>query len=420
VFSSRGVGVRELPLPPPPGQLDRTLLEAQAKLAAASQSRSRPLVMVEKLSKLYPLREGFFSNQRLVHAVDGVSLYIRRGETLGLVGESGSGKTTLGRCILRLVEPTLGRVVFDGLDITRMGSRELRALRRRMQIVFQDPQASLNPRMTVAEIVGEGIEIFSLAKTADERREKVTAALARVGLGEALLGRYPHELSGGQRQRIGIARALAVNPDFVVCDEPISALDVSVQATILNLLETLQEDLGLGYLFISHDLRAVAYTSHRIAVMYLGRIVETGPAKDVAERRLHPYTRALFDAKPTFEATGASPDAPPRVRLVLQGEAPSAIAPPPGCVFHPRCPRSEKGKCDTEVPALEELVPGSHHRVACWHPHAEQAVTPLQDLDALDAPDRGSIVVPLATRSKRPAANAPSDAPPDDEPPSQK
>ncbi len=330
--------------------------------AATGGPRGRgPLVQAENLSKLYPLPGGIFGKARFVHAVDGVSLYVRRGETLGLVGESGCGKSTLGRTIIRLVEPTLGRVIFDGKDITRLGAAELRALRRRMQIVFQDPYGSLNPRMTVREIVGEGIEIHRLAKGREATDERVRAVLAKVGLGAELLGRYPHEFSGGQRQRIGIARALAVEPDFIVCDEPVSALDVSVQAQVLNLLEALQDELGLSLLFISHDLRVVEYISHRVAVMYLGRIVEVGPAASVGERRHHPYTRALFGATPEADPDG-------KRRLVLQGEPPSAIEPPAGCAFHPRCPRAEKGRCDVETPSLVELIPGDHHRVACWHP----------------------------------------------------
>jgi oligopeptide transport system ATP-binding protein len=323
-------------------------------------------VQLEKLSKLYPVDGGLFGKPRFVHAVDGVSLYVRRGETLGLVGESGCGKSTLGRTMIRLVEPTLGRIVFDGKDLTHMPAPELRAMRRRMQIVFQDPYSSLNPRMTVREIVGEGIAVHGLAKGRKETEEKVAAVLARVGLGPEMMGRYPHEFSGGQRQRIGIARALAVGPDFIVCDEPVSALDVSVQAQVINLLEELQDELGVSLLFISHDLRVIEYTSHRVAVMYLGRIVEVGPAADVAERRYHPYTRALFRAIPG-EAEGGDG----KKRLVLQGEPPSAVDPPSGCAFHPRCPRAEKGKCDTEIPTLEELVPGNHHRVACWHPEVD-------------------------------------------------
>jgi oligopeptide transport system ATP-binding protein len=350
----------ELPAPAPLPSVPPLPSVAPPGPLASDERRGRPLVVVEKLSKLYPVSGGVFGKARFVHAVDGVSLYIRRGETLGLVGESGSGKSTLGRSLIRLVEPTLGRMVFDGKDITRMPPGELRALRRRMQIVFQDPYSSLNPRMTVREIVGEGIAIHRLAKSRHEADEKVAAVLARVGLGADLLGRYPHELSGGQRQRVGIGRALAVEPDFVVCDEPVSALDVSVQAQVLNLLESIQDDLGTSLLFISHDLRVVEYISHRVAVMYLGRIVEVGPSAEVAQNRLHPYTRALFGAVPSRGDGGPPP-------TLLQGEPPSAVEPPSGCAFHPRCPRFEKGKCDVESPQLVELVPGSHHRVACWH-----------------------------------------------------
>jgi oligopeptide/dipeptide ABC transporter ATP-binding protein len=349
----------------------------------AARTHTKPLVVVEKLSVLFPHQKGLFRAPSFVHAVDGVSLYIRPGETLGLVGESGCGKTTLGRAVIRLVEPTIGRIVFDGQDITSLSEREVRPLRRRMQIVFQDPYSSLNPRMTVRDIVGEGIAALRLAKTPREAEDTVVEMLTKVGLGAEVLDRYPHEFSGGQRQRIAIARALAVRPDFVVCDEPTSALDVSVQAQILNLLEKLQDELSVSYLFISHDLRVVAYTSHRIAVMYLGRIVEMGPAKEVSERRLHPYTHALFGALPKSNIWGSgSPSAPfapnpkdgpkdgsrERPKRVLMGEPPSALEPPRGCVFHTRCPRAEKGRCDVETPELTEIVPGSHHRVACFHP----------------------------------------------------
>jgi len=328
------------------------------------ESRQKTLVRVEKLSKLFPVRAGLFRKARFIHAVDNVSLYIRRGETLGLVGESGCGKSTLGRTMIRLHEPTIGRVFFDGMNLLELDERELRAARQRMQIVFQDPYSSLNPRMTVREIVGEGISIFRLAKRRAEIDERVASVLGKVGLGPEVMTRYPHEFSGGQRQRIGIARALAVEPDFIVCDEPVSALDVSVQAQIINLLEALQDELGLSLLFISHDLRVVEYTSHRMAVMYLGRIVEMGPTAEVAEKRHHPYTRALFRSVPSMEPVE-------KRRSLLPGEPPSAMEPPKGCVFHPRCPRAEKGKCDVETPSLQEIVPGSHHRVACFHPNTE-------------------------------------------------
>jgi oligopeptide/dipeptide ABC transporter ATP-binding protein len=330
-----------------------------------ARGHSKPLVVVEKLSVLFPYQKGIFGAKTFIHAVDGVSFYIRPGETLGLVGESGCGKTTLGRAVLRLVEPTVGRIIFDGQDITHLSEREVRPLRRRMQIVFQDPYSSLNPRMTIREIVGEGIAALRLAKTSREADETVVEMLGKVGLGREVLDRYPHEFSGGQRQRIAIARALAVRPDFVVCDEPTSALDVSVQAQILNLLEKLQDELSVSFLFISHDLRVVAYTSHRIAVMYLGRIVEMGPAKEVSERRLHPYTHALFGALPAEKPKEGPRERPKRV---LMGEPPSALEPPRGCVFHSRCPKMEKGRCDVETPDLTEIVPGSHHRVACFHP----------------------------------------------------
>jgi oligopeptide/dipeptide ABC transporter ATP-binding protein len=335
--------------------------EAVKPAEARPVAKSPTLVQVERLSKLYPVRAGIFARPRYLHAVEGVSLYVRRGETLGLVGESGSGKSTLGRTLLRLTEPTVGRVIFDGVDITSLPESDLRPLRRRMQLIFQDPYASLNPRMTVRDIVAEGISIFGLARARGEADEMVAAVLAKVGLGAEVMRRYPYEFSGGQRQRIGIARALAVEPEFIVCDEPVSALDVSVQAQIVNLIESLQDELGMSLLFISHDLRVVQYTSHRIAVMYLGRIVEMGPTPDIVERHRHPYTRALFSAIPSI-----APD--DKRRVVLKGEPPSPIDPPRGCGFFPRCPRAEKGKCDVDSPALEKVGTSSNHLVACFYP----------------------------------------------------
>ncbi len=327
---------------------------------APRDEKAHPLVRVEGLSKLYPTTRGLFSKQEFTYAVNNVSFYVRSGETLGLVGESGSGKSTLGRTILRLHEPTVGRIHFDGADITHLRGESMRILRRRMQIIFQDPQGSLNPRMTVEDIVAEGIDIFSLAKTRDARREKVARALGRVGIDTHAMGRFPHELSGGQRQRVGIARALAVSPSFIVCDEPISALDVPVQAQIVNLLEAHQAERGTSYLFISHDLRMVEHTSHRIAVMYLGKIVEIGPTAELSARRAHPYTRALFSATPELGK--------PRERVHLTGEPPRASGPPVGCVFFSRCPKAEKGKCDVEAPELKTLAKESSHRVACFFP----------------------------------------------------
>jgi oligopeptide/dipeptide ABC transporter ATP-binding protein len=319
------------------------------------------LLVARDVSKHFGDGASFFSRgSRVVRAVDGVSLSVRRGETVGLVGESGCGKSTLGRVILRLLDPTAGTIAFEGTDITTLSATKLRPIRRRMQIVFQDPYSSLDPRMSVRDIVAEGIELHRLAKTRKEVDEKVEALLARVGLRPDMARRYPHEFSGGQRQRIGIARALAVEPTFLVCDEPLSALDVSIQAQVVNLFSELQEELGLAYLLISHDLKVVEYMSHRVAVMYLGRVVETAPSKQLFERRHHPYTRALLSAIPTPDPEKR------RVRLLLQGDVPSPLAPPTGCTFHPRCPKAKKGVCDVERPPLEALAPG--HEVACFFP----------------------------------------------------
>jgi len=317
-----------------------------------------PLLEVEKLSTRFRVGRGWLAGgHRVVHAVEGVSLHVAAGETLGLVGESGCGKSTLGRSVLRLIEPTEGTVRFEGVDLTRLSQRDLRPYRRRMQIVFQDPYGSLNPRMTVRAAVGEAIRIHSLAANAAEERERVAAALARVGLRPEHMDRYPHEFSGGQRQRIGIARALAVEPRFILADEPVSALDVSIQAQIVNLLLDLQDELGLALLFISHDLKVVQHVSHRIAVMYLGRIVEEAPAAALRERRMHPYTQALFSAVVEPDPTRD------RRRLLVKGEVPSPIDPPAGCAFHPRCPIAERGRCDRETPMLRPLADG--RRVAC-------------------------------------------------------
>ncbi len=337
--------------------------EAAHAEGEAAPPKPRTLIATEAVAKYYPLREGFFRrSDRFVRAVDGVSLRVRRGETTGLVGESGCGKSTLGRLMLRLVEPTFGRIVFDGRDITKRSQRELRPLRRRMQIIFQDPYSSLNPRMTVRETVGEAIRIHRLASTRAEEQSRIEQLLERVGLRPDVMDRFPHEFSGGQRQRIGIARALAVEPDFIVCDEPVSALDVSIQAQIVNLLVELQETLGVAYLFVSHDLTLVQHVSHRVAVMYLGKIVELADADSLYEHPRHPYTRALLAAAPQPDPTRK------RVRLVLEGDVPSPIDPPPGCAFHPRCGRALDGKCNVEVPSLETTGDDGQHRVACWNP----------------------------------------------------
>jgi oligopeptide transport system ATP-binding protein len=316
------------------------------------------LLEVRGLSKEFPVSAGLLARRRgVVQAVSDVSFALQPGETLGLVGESGSGKSTLGRAVLRLIEPTRGSVRFDGQELVGMAPRELRALRRHMQIVFQDPYGSLDPRMTVRDAVGEALDIHGLAPSRAAREQKVAALLERVGLRADHMRRYPHEFSGGQRQRIGIARALAVSPRLIVCDEPVSALDVSVQAQIVNLLKDLSEELGLGYLFIAHDLHVVEFMSQRVAVMYLGRIVELCPAAELAERARHPYTRALLSAVPSLDASAG------KRRLALAGEVPSALAPPPGCAFHPRCPLAKPGLCDAQRPELRTIAPG--HEVSC-------------------------------------------------------
>ncbi len=332
--------------------------------ALSPPGRPRTLLATDKVSKFYPVKSGLFGrSQQVVRAVDGVSVRVRRGETLGLVGESGCGKSTLGRIMLRLVEPTYGRVIFDGRDILPLSHAEMRPLRRKMQIIFQDPYSSLNPRMTVRDIVGEAIRIHKLAATKSDEDARIALLLQKVGMRPEAMDRYPHEFSGGQRQRIGIARALAVEPEFIVCDEPISALDVSIQAQIVNLLMDLQDDLGVAYLFISHDLKIVEHVSHRVAVMYLGKIVEQAPADALYREARHPYTRALLSSAPSLDPARR------KLRVLLEGDAPSPIDPPAGCAFHPRCTRAIKGTCDKEVPALAETTPGSGHRVACWSPY---------------------------------------------------
>jgi oligopeptide/dipeptide ABC transporter ATP-binding protein len=316
------------------------------------------LVDVRGLKKHFPIRKGFFS--RLtghVRAVDGVDLWVRQGETLGLVGESGSGKSTTGRAILRLLEPTEGAIRFDGQDVLAMEEDALRALRREAQIIFQDPFASLNPRMTVGDALREVLKVHRLAR-GDAADRRIRELLDLVGLLPAHANRYPHEFSGGQRQRVGIARALSVEPQFIVCDEPVSALDVSVQAQVVNLLEELQHRLGLAYLFIAHDLSVIEHVSDRVAVMYLGRIVEVADAERLTADPKHPYTRALLSAVPVPEP-GRS-----RERVVLPGDVPSPIDPPPGCPFHPRCPHPLKDEdCARITPPLAEKAVG--HFAAC-------------------------------------------------------
>jgi oligopeptide/dipeptide ABC transporter ATP-binding protein len=324
----------------------------------------RPLLEVRGLKKYFPLRGGVFSTVAAwVKAVDDVSFDVARQEIFALVGESGCGKTTTGRTLLRLLEPSGGEVHFDGKSVFELSRRDLRALRRRMQIIFQDPYGSLNPRMTVGGIVGEPLRVHGLASGADLDR-RVESLLERVGLDVRYRTRYPHEFSGGQRQRIGIARALALGPDFIVCDEAVSALDVSIQAQILNLLRELQEDLGLAYLFISHDLNVVRYLANRVGVMYLGRLVETASAEDLFREPLHPYASALISSNPV-------PDPTLELRpQVLEGEVPSPLAPPPGCAFHPRCPKAFD-RCSAEVPRLRSVAAGSAPRQVACHLYDE-------------------------------------------------
>lgn len=316
------------------------------------------LLEVQNLKVHFSVKRGVLSRTReSVKAVEDVSFTLAPGETLGLVGESGCGKTTLGRAIVRLVEPTAGRILFEGEDIAEMSAGELRARRRKLQMIFQDPYGSLNPRMTVEDIIGEALDLHGLADSKSARAKRVSELLKAVGLDAAYAQRYPHEFSGGQRQRIGIARALAVEPKLIVCDEPVSALDVSVQAQIINLLQDLQQQHGIAYLFIAHDLAVVEHISQRVMVMYLGKIVELAEAKEVIRAPKHPYTQALISAVPEVD-----PDTKCQ-RILLPGDVPSPIHPPSGCRFHPRCPIAEKPRCETESPELRQL--GSNHQAAC-------------------------------------------------------
>lgn len=317
----------------------------------------KKLIEVQHLQQYFPVKGGKLFEKKVVKAVDDVSFYINKGETLGLVGESGCGKTTTGRTLLRLHEPTDGKIFYDGVDITHA---KMLPYRRKMQIVFQDPYASLDPRMTVGDIVGEAIDIHKLAKNEKDRRNRIIELLSLVGLNSEHANRYPHEFSGGQRQRVGIARALAVNPEFIVCDEPISALDVSIQAQVVNMFEDLQERMGLTYLFIAHNLSVVKHISNRIGVMYLGKLVELADSYELTFHSVHPYTRSLISAIPIADPT----ENRAARRIVLEGDVPSPVNPPSGCHFRTRCPYADE-YCSQEEPEFKEVSPG--HFAACHH-----------------------------------------------------
>jgi oligopeptide/dipeptide ABC transporter ATP-binding protein len=320
-----------------------------------SPAPDRPLLEVRELKKHFALKRGIFGRHQAVRAVDGISFTLGRGETIGIVGESGCGKSTAAKAIMRLIEPTSGQVLLDGVDITAMGKAQFRPYRQRVQIVFQDPYSSLNPRMSAGAIVGEPLRNFGVGTA--ERAVRVQALFDRVGLHRDAMRKYAHEFSGGQRQRLGIARALALEPALIVCDEPVSALDVSIQAQIINLLIDLQKELGISYIFVAHDLAVVQHISDRVAVMYLGRLVEIGDGDRLFAQPLHPYTRALLSAVPRTSVSGRTE------RIVLKGDVPSPVSPPTGCHFHPRCAEATP-RCREQAPMLRDV--GGGYRVACW------------------------------------------------------
>ncbi len=333
---------------------------AQTFAGASNGGRGDTLVEVNNLKMYFPITEGILiqTHAGFVKAVDGISFMIKKGETLGLVGESGCGKTTTGRCILQLENSTAGEIKFDGVELTSLDARQLRDVRRKIQVIFQDPYSSLNPRMKVGDIIGEPMYVHGLEPDKEKRRKRVRELLTTCGLRPEMDDRYPHEMSGGQRQRVGIARALALEPEFIICDEPVSALDVSIQAQVINLLEDLRDKFNLTYLFIAHDLSVVRHLCHRVAVMYLGKIVELAECDELYDNPMHPYTKALLSAVPVPDPEIEEE----RQRIIVSGEIPSPINPPSGCVFNPRCSIAADG-CRGEVPVLRELKPG--HWVAC-------------------------------------------------------
>jgi len=338
--------------------LAATPTEAAASTAAVNERDV--LIDVKDLVMHFPITEGIIVQREVakVKAVDGISFFIRRGETLGLVGESGCGKTTTGRCILQLERPTSGEILFNGTDLTKLNQKELGVLREKIQVIFQDPYSSLNPRMKIGEIIAEPIHVHRIIENKAERDERVRELLHICGLNPKFSDRYPHEMSGGQRQRVGIARALALNPDFIVCDEAVSALDVSIQAQVINLLEDLRDEFGLTYLFIAHDLSVVRHLCHRVAVMYLGKMAELAECDELYDNPIHPYTQLLLSAVPIPDPAVEAQ----REHQIMQGEIPSPINPPSGCVFHPRCPLATD-RCSKEIPEFREIKPG--HWVAC-------------------------------------------------------
>ena len=332
----------------------------EAAAASAASQNDDIILEVKNLKMYFPVGGGFLSRKPVgyVKAVDDISFTVKRGETLGLVGESGCGKTTTGRCILQLYKPTAGSVRFDGQELTELNTKRMRAMRREMQVIFQDPYSSLNPRMTAGNIIGEPLIVHGLVKGKEEYRQKVADLLTNVGLNAYMADRFPHEFSGGQRQRIGVARALSVSPKFIVADEPVSALDVSIQAQIINLLEDLQQQFNLTYLFIAHDLSVVRHISDRVGVMYLGHLVEMADRNEIYRNPIHPYTKALLSAVPIPDPVLDAQ----RERVLLTGEVPSPLNPPSGCVFHPRCPVANDS-CSAHLPELREVEPD--HHAAC-------------------------------------------------------